>query len=341
MQEMERAVSSTSGGHNRTFTAAEEEELREQLLASPNAPTIRHVQATALAYRTQLNAAKGKHHLRSSGRPFSASNGWACGFLPRNSFSSHRTKLIGGKPPAGPPRDIEGESLDFVTRVRDAVLRLRPKLVLNMDETPVQLCDYSPTGYTRRGSGHPAPILTSTSCRSYLTTFPTISAAGNRLRMCAVLKGRTRRCLLKVQRGASLEAKRVKLYYTERGKMNIVTMLAWLQDVVHSYTQHRPAALVLDSYGSHIAPDVLDLASSLNIEIIQVPPGLTSTLQPLDVCFNGPMLAHRRRIHSVQRMLNPFRPDDWQRAVERAQQSYQSMSNDATRSAWRAAYIID
>jgi hypothetical protein len=177
--------------------------------------------------------------------------------------------------------------------------------------------------------------------QSYLTTFPTISAAGDKLRLCAIIKGKTRRCLKKITEHASADVKKVKLYFTERGKMNTVTMLAWLQDIVFSYSEGRPVALLLDAYASHFAYDVQCLADDLHIQIIRVPHGLTATLQPLDVQFNGPMLALRKKNRREVKIADPLASDSWQRAIERAQQSYAAMSPAATRAAWIAAHLVD
>jgi hypothetical protein len=177
--------------------------------------------------------------------------------------------------------------------------------------------------------------------QSYLTTFPTISAAGDKLRLCAILKGKSRLCLRKITKDASADVKKVKLYYTERGKMNTVTMLAWLQDIVFSYSEGAPIAVLLDAYASHFAYDVRCLADDLHIQLIRIPPGLTATLQPLDVRFNGPMLSLRKKIRRETKLANPLAPDSWQAAVERAQQSYAAMSAESTRAAWVAAQLVD
>jgi hypothetical protein len=174
-----------------------------------------------------------------------------------------------------------------------------------------------------------------------LTTFPTITASGEKLRLCAILKGKTRRCLRKVTENAKPCVLKVRLYYTERGKMNTVTMLAWLQDVVLSYTQLRPCALVLDSYASHFAPDVCALAAQLNIELIQVPPGCTALVQPLDVGFNGPLLAARKRIYSLCHAADMNWRDTWQVTVYRAELAYSTISRETTLAAWRRAHCID
>ena len=54
----------------------------------------------------------------------------------------------------------------------------------------------------------------------------------------------------------------------------------------------------------------------VNLQLIQVPGGCTSILQPLDVEFNGPMLKARQRIWREKKLLRPFDKDTPQAAVE-------------------------
>ena len=213
--------------------------------------------------------------------------------------------------------------------------------MLNIDETPLQGSEAPVTAWVHKGSKQAAEISVRHTHKSYLTLFPTITADGKTLRLCAILKGKTDRCFKSVRKGASSAVNRVKLYHTERGKMNTVTMLAWLQDVVLSYTEGRPAALILDSYGSHWSTDVIDLATHLHIQLIQVPPKLTATLQPLDVSFNGPFLSIRRRIWLEQRVANPWKKDNWQSSIERSQLAYEEISEAITKHTWQAASLIE
>ena len=82
-------------------------------------------------------------------------------------------------------------------------------------------------------------------------------------------------------------------------------------------------------------------AYEINLRLIQVPGGCTSTLQPLDVCFNGPMLKARQKIWRQNKMRNPHASDTYQLAVERTQLAYESISKESTRRAWQKAELID
>ena len=118
-------------------------------------------------------------------------------------------------------------------------------------------------------------------------------------------------------------------------------MLEWLNDVVSPYTKGRPAALLLDAYGGHWTPVFVAAAAALHIQLIAVPRGCTSTMQPLDVGFNGPMKKARTAIWQRALTLNPFHPDNYQMAVARACEAYDNLTQETTRAAWAAAYLVD
>ena len=117
-------------------------------------------------------------------------------------------------------------------------------------------------------------------------------------------------------------------------------MLQWFKDVVAPYTMGQPAALLLDRYGCHWTSKVQYAAAMMDLQLIQVPGGCTSILQPLDVEFNGPMLKARQRIWREKKLMRPFDKDTPQAAVERTQLAYASMSKAMTREAWRKAQFL-
>ena len=191
------------------------------------------------------------------------------------------------------------------------------------------------------GSKSFAKVYTQFRYRNYLTIFPCISAAGDKLPLSVLIQGKTYRVFKKIREGGQNPPNLVKLYHTESGKMNEEVMLQRLQGPVLTYTEGRPAALLLDQYNSHWTTRVRELAAKLNIELIEVPSGMTSTCQPLDVAFNGPMKIIRTQIWNRKREENPFFPDTWQSAVARAVVAYYRVDRDTTRHAWLAAQLID
>lgn len=301
------------------------------------------IQEEALRFKRDCALAAGNgssRALRSAPPSFSASDGFVTGLKQRQRLSSHRTAVM-HKSKADPDRDVELEKIAFIVEVRAAIFACGPALVLNMDETPVSLLDAPVTAVVATGSNAAAAVETSANIGTKITTFPTISAAGDKLPLCAIIKGKTPRCLRKIQEGASAEINKVKLYYSDKGWVNEGIMLRYLTDVVQPYTRSQPAALILDSYRSHFTPAVQAAAAAIQLQLIQVPGGCTAELQPLDVNFNRPFLMKRKRIWAQQRLLNPFASDSQQATIHRSQLAYQGIAKEVLRDAFRQAYLID
>jgi hypothetical protein len=134
--------------------------------------------------------------------------------MPRPLPAKLEKKSRGG----GPARDLELEVIEYVGLVRQACEEYGEDPVLNMDETPVALCDAPGprTGIVRTGSNRPALIHTTYLQASFLTVFPTITASGKKLPLGSILKGKTSKCLEKIRVGASAATSRVHLDYTTR-----------------------------------------------------------------------------------------------------------------------------
>jgi len=341
-ERMRAATENRSGGHNRTFTTQQEKELAEYIRATNKVITYDIIQENALSLKQALSP--HPHQLRDQPLPFTASSSFVDRFKKEHRLSSHRTKLQ--RPPGArsrPPPDpkvVDAECFDYVTEVRAAIEEYGKHMVLNMDETPVELSEPPTTAIVPTGSKQPAYIPTDSADRSYLTTFPCVSAAGDKLPLCAILKGKTCRVFNKIRKNANSTINKVKLYHTMKEKMNEITMLQWIRDVVLPYTRGAPSALILDRYTSHHTRDVTDLASLHHIQLILVPAGQTSKLQPLDVNINGPMLASRKRIWKEKKRAQPDASDSWQAAVERAQLAYQAIATHTIRQAFSKAYLI-
>ncbi|EEC16950.1 POGO family transposase, putative [Ixodes scapularis] len=77
-----------------------------------------------------------------------------------------------------------------------------------------------------------------------------------------------------------------------------------VQDWIKSVRCRRPGALlgfpsmlVLDVFRCHLADSVRRLLRGSRIELVVIPGGMTSQLQPLDVCINKPFKDHIRRLY--------------------------------------------
>ena len=67
----------------------------------------------------------------------------------------------------------------------------------------------------------------------------------------------------------------------------------WLVHVYGRLSQHR--LLVIDSYKPHLAPTNITMAKDqCNSDVVIIPGGCTSIVQPMDKCINKPFKEHMR-----------------------------------------------
>lgn len=75
---------------------------------------------------------------------------------------------------------------------------------------------------------------------------------------------------------------------------------------IHKITKGSESALILDKYSVHTDDIIEKEAKQLNIELIFVPSGKTSTHQPLDVSLNGPIKSIGRSLSNKIFLKDPF-----------------------------------
>jgi len=336
------AAADRRGGHNRAFTRPQEQLLAEIVLAAPTAMTHPQIQRAALELHRDAHVAL--HHSRRSTRrdvAFKASARFVTQFKRRNRLSSHRSSLKFLSQTAADALEQEHTILEYVNHVRTAVDTYGGDRVFNMDETPVPKCDYPITGVVATRNGRAAHVRTTSGNRLNVTHFPTITASGRHLQLCAIIKGKTERSLKKIKTGASAAVQSVRLYTSLKGWTNSSIMIQYFRDVLQPWLAGRPGALVMDDYHAHWTNEVRAAAAAMDLQLIKVPPGRTYEYQPLDVCFNGPMTKARQRIWLEERILNPEQKDSEQKAVERCQMAYDSICRQSTIDAWRKAFLVD
>lgn len=338
---LDDASADKRGGHNRTFTHEQEQLLADVVLAASPSMTHTQIRDEALHLHTAVHTLE--HQTRSVHAPlgsFVASSRFVTRFKRAHSLVSHRTAV------AYTPKVKEGEDrytthLDYVTEVQDAIMRHGARMVLNMDETAISKVDPPTTAVVAKNSGQAAIIGTHVgSLGQQITTMPCISAAGDKLQLCAVAKGKTPRCLKRIIDNASPAIARVRFYYSQKGWVNAEIMQQWLTDVVQPYTKSAPAALVLDSYTCHFTDEVREAAKKMNLELIQVPPGATATLQPLDVQYNGTLLNARKKIWRENKQRDAWAEDSQRAAIERQSIAYHARTKAEGVAAFDKAHLL-
>jgi hypothetical protein len=117
-------------------------------------------------------------------------------------------------------------------------------------------------------------------------------------------------------------------------------MLHYLKNIISTYTNHQPCALLLDSYTSHITDNVYKLANKLKIESIIVPCSMTSTLAPLDVGVNGILKSIYTKHWRQVRLFEKHETDKtlpWSDAVKEAEYAYARITTHAITSSFTRA----
>ena len=83
----------------------------------------------------------------------------------------------------------------------------------------------------------------------------------------------------------------VVVHHHPKGWMDADGMKLWIQKVWSSQPGsllRKKSLLVWDSFRAHLADPVKRALRQTNTDVVVIPGGLTSILQPLDVCLNKP-----------------------------------------------------
>lgn len=108
-----------------------------------------------------------------------------------------------------------------------------------------------------------------------------ISILGSFLKPIIIGKGKTKRCLKKYD----LKEDSIGVY-SNNGWSNCGILKIAL-DQIYLLTKGQKSALLMDKFRAHTDKFIINYAKEKNIQLIFIPEGKTSELQPLDVSING------------------------------------------------------
>lgn len=211
---------------------------------------------------------------------FKGNRGWCDRFMKRKNLSIRQKTKIAQKL----PKDLE----DKITKFLSYVIRLRKSCnfdltsIGNMDETPVWFDMPSERTVDIRGS---KTILVKTTGheKSRFTVVLTCLANGEKLRPMIIFKRKT------MPKGNFSPG--VVVHVHPRGWMDEEGMKIWTERVWRRRKGgllKTKSLLTLDSFRAHITEKVKNMIKNENTLLAVIPGGLTSVLQPLDVCLNKP-----------------------------------------------------
>lgn len=260
---------------------------------APLTEFIKERRSRCLAVTTEIVQTKAREIARAHGidhSKFKASRGWIQKYMKRAGFSLRRRTSVMQKLPA----DYEEKLISFqryVISVRK-LYEFLPGQIGNADETPIFFD--MPTAQTIHMKGdRQVSVRTTGNEKSRITVMLGCTADGRKLPPYIIFKRKTM--------PKEVFPRNVHIRCNEKGWMTEELFLDWLKTV----WCRRPGALlsrrsllVLDAFRGHLTEGVKKKLQDDQTELAVIPGGMTSQLQPLDVCLNKPFKDHVRRLYS-------------------------------------------
>lgn len=236
----------------------------------------------------QLKARELAREAGLSRDTFKASRSWVQKFMRRAGFSLRRRTSICQKLPA----DYEQKLIAFqrhVIRLR-TVRKYLIGQIGNADETPIFLDMPSNYAVDVRGTKE-VRLRTTGNEKTRVTAMLACTADGHKLPPFLIFKRKT------IPKN-EIFPPRMHIRCNEKGWMDSAMMREWLRVV----WDNRPGAalaktsmLVLDAFRGHLSDEVKNAIREAKTDLVVIPGGMTSQLQPLDVCINKPFKDRVRR----------------------------------------------
>ena len=186
--------------------------------------------------------------------------------------------------PKASSRLLRSDSPLYVIALRKAH-DLEPAHILNMDQTMCRFdMPYSRTNSIR--GVETVRIKTTRAEKKGFTVALAASADGTKLPAVIVFKERGGVLGQRVMRSLTIPSN-VVVRATRNGWMTSLEYSVWLLQVYKKEDHHR--LLIVDSYKPHKADSSVHMAKErCNADVVIIPGGCTSLIQPMDRCLNKP-----------------------------------------------------
>lgn len=257
----------------------------------------------AISYdMVQAKARQIAREMKIDNKQFKASIGWVVRFMRRHNLSMRRRTSVCQKLPA----DYTDKVLNFhkfLIQKRQKTAYLLSQIG-NADQTPVFFDMPRNSTIDDKGASS-VRVKTTGNEKLRCTAMLAITADGRKLPPYVIIKRKT------LPKGKFPRGVHVRVQ--NKGWMDEALMKDWVKCVWNNRPGallKQPAMLVLDSFRGHLVQPVKTAIEEGKTELVIIPGGLTSVLQPLDVAINKPFKDHLRRLYgewiaSADRELTP------------------------------------
>jgi hypothetical protein len=227
---------------------------------------------------------------------FKASKGWIYDFKYRWNLS---TRSASYSKKASIQNDDQVQC--FISNCITTAKIVNKSYIFNMDETFWRIINGNPKVIGITGTEN-RKVLTGVDLKSGFTAIFIITADGLFLKPIIILKGKTSRCLKKTNLS---DDSIICRKFSPTGWINTDIMKYILKEI-NKIANGNNSVLILDQYSVHTDEIIKKEAAKLNIKLIYVPVGKTSTNQPLDVCINGPIKSIGKKLSKEVFLADPF-----------------------------------
>ena len=192
---------------------------------------------------------------------------------------------------------IPKDYADLLHTFRKSVITIRkaenigPADIVNMDQTMCRF-DMPPSRTNNKRGERTICIKTTHAEKKGFTVALAATASGKKLPAVIVFKERGRSLGVRVRRSLRIPPN-VQVRATTNGWMTTEEYQYWLLHIYGKESQRR--LLIVDSYKPHQTEDsIKKVNDSCNSDVIIIPGGCTSIVQPMDRCINRPFKEYMR-----------------------------------------------
>jgi hypothetical protein len=187
-------------------------------------------------------------------------------------------------------RVTEAQIQEFIERTTEIMTHYPRNRIINLDETNWKAVAAGFLTWAAKGTESVHCHIDNDE-KEGVTVIAAIDAAGNKLPLTIIGKGRTKRCLAGFHTPDEIWET-----FSESGWTTSEIMCGYLLQLRKKLFQEGPLLVILDTYAAHRSREVRAIAELCCIDLIFIPPGCTDRTQPLDRRVFGVLKAHAREI---------------------------------------------
>jgi hypothetical protein len=182
----------------------------------------------------------------------------------------------------------------FVARIHELLGQFPHDRIVNIDETNWRTVAGGIWTWAATGS-ESVTCAVDNNEKEGITVIAAVDAAGTKLPLTVIGKGKTPRCLTALNLPPEVWA-----ITSESGWTTIEVMCEYFRLLRTHIYPTGPLVVLLDAFSAHRSPITKAVAELFNVRLVFIPPGCTDVLQPLDRRVFGVLKARARQLWRTQ-----------------------------------------